>query len=700
MKANGNEIRRRRLLMGLSQQALAKTCKVDVRTIRRAERSESLIPGTLRLIAEALGCNIREIAASEEPVPGPPSALPPDVPEAPALPHGHRALRVPAEQQAIRESIVLIPAAGAVPDGLFTHVTVHCPSLFPVGGKPTIQWQLSWLRDQGFTRFIIAVAEGKEQLEIFLESAFPDLDVRVILDKAGGGVGRTVQRLLEAALEMPSPPLHALVVLGDTIAHFFTHREIDRTRGQAPRSGAVGEALGPVDWNRNWVLYDLVPDTKRWCLFEEDRETGRIIFHEKKDFALEKFDPVMIWKALVGVYYFCNASEALNAVRGLDGSEEYRDRPVEMSYILNRLSGTSIKRFKARFWADVGHPDRLMLAHAALLECHGLKERDFNLVRVDVGRGIIEKTLSSRATDTERLKFIDEIEYYSRLPEPLQIYFPRVVSAQMSWDSPRLVLEYYPYPTLSDLWIYGALDPDVWSRIFEHLREILGEFGTIKRPTDARALEDMYVKKSLDRIERLRRDLDSTANDDRHAAVLRGLLNGEVYTYQREPLPNLATFIRDLPTHARALLQECPTFTVIHGDIGFPNILIQLPSGICKLVDPRGSFGSTNGVYGDPYYDVAKINHSLQGYDFIVNDLFDVKGDGNDLDLNVYYPADHTRVVNRFIGTFLADSEDSFDEGRVRLITGLLFASMMPLHTAPKQQLAMYLTAARLLRNS
>jgi len=177
-------------------------------------------------------------------------------------------------------------------------------------------------------------------------------------------------------------------------------------------------------------------------------------------------------------------------------------------------------------------------------------------------------------------------------------------------------------------------------------------------------------------------------------------LDGEAYTYQDKPLPNLAAFIRDLPSHARSLLQECPTFTVIHGDIGFPNILIQLPSGICKLVDPRGSFGATNGIYGDPYYDIAKINHSLQGYDFIVNDLFDVKCDGSDLDLNVYYPAGHMRVVERFTRTFLADSEDSFDGSRVRLITGLLFASMMPLHAVPKRQLAMYLTAARLLGNS
>jgi hypothetical protein len=94
---------------------------------------------------------------------------------------------------------------------------------------------------------------------------------------------------------------------------------------------------------------------------------------------------------------------------------------------------------------------------------------------------------------------------------------------------------------------------------------------------------------------------------------------------------------------------------------------------------------------------VAKINHSLEGYDFIINDMFDVAVQGNALSLNVYYPEGHKRVVDRFTRIFLGDSEGSFDKSRVRLITGLLFASMMPLHPVPRRQLAMYLTATRLI---
>ena len=63
---------------------------------------------------------------------------------------------------------------------------------------------------------------------------------------------------------------------------------------------------------------------------------------------------------------------------------------------------------------------------------------------------------------------------------------------------------------------------------------------------------------------------------------------------------------------------------IVHGDLCLSNILYDLRSRICKLLDPRGSFGAA-GIYGDPRYDVAKLYHSIYGlYDFITNDLFHV----------------------------------------------------------------------------
>ncbi|MBK7864634.1 MAG: hypothetical protein IPJ65_39730 [Archangiaceae bacterium] len=137
--------------------------------------------------------------------------------------------------------------------------------------------------------------------------------------------------------------------------------------------------------------------------------------------------------------------------------------------------------------------------------------------------------------------------------------------------------------------------------------------------------------------------------------------------------------------------------SVIHGDLCFSNILYDLRSRICKLIDPRGSFGHT-GITGDIRYDVAKLYHSAYGrYDFLTNDLFAVKAEGLSLQLELRTRPDHERIRARFEKVFFKP-EGPFDRREVLLMTGLLFASMLPLHEdAPRRQLAMYATALQLL---
>jgi hypothetical protein len=57
--------------------------------------------------------------------------------------------------------------------------------------------------------------------------------------------------------------------------------------------------------------------------------------------------------------------------------------------------------------------------------------------------------------------------------------------------------------------------------------------------------------------------------------------------------------------------------TIIHGDVVFTNILIN-KFGKIKLIDPRGKIDNMNTIYGDKFYDYAKIYQSLLGYDEIL----------------------------------------------------------------------------------
>ena len=134
--------------------------------------------------------------------------------------------------------------------------------------------------------------------------------------------------------------------------------------------------------------------------------------------------------------------------------------------------------------------------------------------------------------------------------------------------------------------------------------------------------------------------------------------------------------------------------SVVHGDLCLSNILYDLRSRVCKLVDPRGSFGKA-GIYGDPRYDVAKLYHSIYGlYDFITNDLFHVAIDGGRVNLEIRSRPQHEQIRQRFEKVFFGQ----FDRREILLITGLLFASMPALHyDAPRRQIAMYARALELL---
>ena len=58
--------------------------------------------------------------------------------------------------------------------------------------------------------------------------------------------------------------------------------------------------------------------------------------------------------------------------------------------------------------------------------------------------------------------------------------------------------------------------------------------------------------------------------------------------------------------------------SIIHGDMVFTNIFFDLRNRI-KFIDPRGSIHNQFSIYGDLFYDYAKIYQSLTGYEHILS---------------------------------------------------------------------------------
>jgi len=326
-------------------------------------------------------------------------------------------------------------------------------------------------------------------------------------------------------------------------------------------------------------------------------------------------------------------------------------------------------------WFDCGNPDNLVGSRRRLLQA-----RSFNSIRVDEVSG----TLTKRSSHTDTL--LEEIGYYLRLPDDLKIFFPRLVAHDQTRHDPYLTVEYYGYWTLSEIWVFQSFERPQWTRTFTTLARILDHFAAHTMELSPQALMRFYWDKTLDRVAALAAHSPSMAELVEASEVR---LNGRTLLGWPALAPRLEGPLARLASSAEG--------RAVHGDLCFTNILMDPLSGLVKFVDPRGSFGGENGVYGDPRYDVAKLLHSVHGgYDQLIHGMYDLRRHGRAVTLRHFFPAGRRAVLQSFEEVFGPRT----DLGDVLLIEGLLFLSMGALHTEDeRRQTGMFMVGLSILND-
>ena len=406
------------------------------------------------------------------------------------------------------------------------------------------------------------------------------------------------------------------------------------------------------------VVSDDIVSSDEWCLVQTD-ESNRIIGF------LDKQPNEELRNCAVGVYSIADAS----IWREVD---EVSHR-LEISDVLEHvIAKYTFETVSAATWHDFGHIDRYHTAKQQML-----RGRYFNELSVDQLLG----TLTKRSR--EREKFVSEVQWQMTLPARLAVLFPRLVDTDLYCDEPAATMEYYGYQALAEIWLYSSFGPSVFCGILQKALKLLNLFREYPTPVSRSSYDAVYVAKTDSRIEQLRADrfFDSLLERDEVT------INGRLY-------PNWPS-IRTRVFEKTKLLYNQEFNSVMHGDFCFSNILYDVSGGIIRLIDPRGDWGG--GAGGDIRYDVAKLRHSACGlYDFIVADLF--IADSNDGCINYeIFSHDHHQVIGAMFDQ-LAGEEYQLDE--IKLIEGLLFLSMIPLHRdSHKRQTVMYCRALELLNS-
>ncbi len=154
-------------------------------------------------------------------------------------------------------------------------------------------------------------------------------------------------------------------------------------------------------------------------------------------------------------------------------------------------------------------------------------------------------------------------------------------------------------------------------------------------------------------------------------------------------------------SHRLDSLYEQSVFCMVHGDLCFNNMLANLDDYSIKLIDPRGSFsGNQFSNYGDLAYDLAKLAHSsMFYYDYIVADLFRLEQTEDAGFLLTFNQRENDALLKTLTRGIIEKHGFAFND--IKMIVGLLFLSMTPLHTdSETRQLAMYLNGLQIVNES
>lgn len=304
--------------------------------------------------------------------------------------------------------------------------------------------------------------------------------------------------------------------------------------------------------------------------------------------------------------------------------------------------------------------------------------RHFN--ELEQGREVITK----RSSDGTKLA--REYAYYGLLPEQLQPYFVQPFDLERedgggaSYKMHRLLV-----PDLGVQWVHRAFGPEQFARLLEQLLRFVDE--RTERPVEETAgratAERLYGTKLQDRLDAfLKLPLGGVVDGQLAAAGIAGGVDGLRSRYEA----------------LRATLERRRKFdaeAITHGDYCFSNILYNPTARSVHLIDPRGA-ETEDELFSDPYYDIAKLSHSvLGGYDLIVGGLT-LPAFDEELQLSLTTERSADPAIAEQFAAALASR--GYDLRLVRLYEASLFLSMLPLHAdAPRRVLALALRAGTIL---
>jgi NDP-sugar pyrophosphorylase family protein/mannose-6-phosphate isomerase-like protein (cupin superfamily) len=233
--------------------------------------------------------------------------------------------------------------------------------------------------------------------------------------------------------------------------------------------------------------------------------------------------------------------------------------------------------------------------------------------------------------------------------------------------------QFYSYSFIDGSTLYEKCNNEMFANLLEWLTKNVH----IRKDVDLEnACLDFYKSKTLKRLDTFYKKYPDINGDTDYK------INGRYYGNMN----NLINII-DWNIFTKGYISS-----FFHGDLQFDNIL-STGTNEFKLIDWRQDFGGIVEV-GDLYYDLAKLYGGLiLNYDIIKNNLFEY--DENELDISYdFYTRNSMRDYIRILEDYI--TSNGFDLKKVKLLVGIIYLNMSPLHHYPFDKMLFFLSTKML----
>ena len=236
-------------------------------------------------------------------------------------------------------------------------------------------------------------------------------------------------------------------------------------------------------------------------------------------------------------------------------------------------------------------------------------------------------------------------------------------------DYASYTMERMPMTDIAIRWTHGAIDEEEFVKIMDkifYFFSIRNE-KEVSREEYIKNADKLYLEKLDDRIDKLKKSPE-------FRQIKAFIENGTDF----ESIDEIIDLYKTIYNKITKKIYKSNNFKSVigHGDPFFANMLYSKEVNLLRLIDPKGALKEED-LWTDPYYDIAKLSHSVCGnYDFFNVDGYDICLNKNmKFELNVHFDnSKFKEIFKQYLQKY------GYDYTLIRLYESSLFLSMLPLH--------------------